>query len=228
MQSKYSFTLNENLFLKDPLESSVGRDIIAAGAPLFLEIGLEGFTLKKLAQKAGTTEATLYKYFKNKQRLLQYYFQLYWTWLEQQIKVFTATEKEPSKKLLQAVRIVCDIPEVAADPGVVSKHDLRKLVIAEGSKAYLHVQVDNDNEKKLFAPYKSLANYLGAIVKQCKPDYPYPVALATTLLEMAHSMQYYMEHLPSLTDFSETQNRPQLSSFLESLIHSSILNSDKL
>lgn len=222
MESKYSFTLNNNLYLKDPLATAIGRDIVAAGVPLFLETGLEHFTLKKLAQKAGTTEATVYKYFKNKHRLLQYYFQLYWTWLEQQIKVFTAIEKDPQQRLLRAIEVICDIPEVAAHPGMVEKHDLRKLVIAEGSKAYLNVQVDEDNAKQLFAPYKSLARLLGSMMKDCAPGYPYPVALATTVVEMAHSMQYYRQHLPSLTEFSETHNRPQLTQFLILLTRNSL------
>lgn len=216
--TQYAFRLSQALFLKDPLASEVGRTLIKEGAPLFLEQGLEGFTVKKLAARAGTTEATVYKYFQNKQRLLQYYFQLYWTWLEQQIKVFTTVIEDPREKLRQSVRLICDIPSVAADPGLVTKEDLHALVVAEGFKAFLHAKVDADNEKKLFAPYKQLVNYLAALIREADPSHKYPVAFATTLVEMAHSLEFYREHLPSLTDFPQAKTAAELEGYLQHLI----------
>jgi len=220
--SQYAFTLNSDLYIKDPMSSNLGKAILQKGVPLFMELGYEGLTAKKLAASANTTEATVYKYFKNKHRLLQYYFQLYWVWLEQQIKVFTAIIDSPEHKLLKAVDIICQIPEVAADPGVVSKESLRRLVIAEGSKAYLNSHVDDDNDKKLFAPYKNLAGHLGNLILQVKPDEKYPLALATTIIEMAHSLQFYKEHLPALTDFSDQQGAMGLKDFLQTLITNSL------
>mgnify|MGYP000556471396 CR=1 FL=1 len=221
-QSKYAFTLNSGLYLKDPLSSDLGQAILQKGVPLFLELGYEGLTAKKLAVEAQTTEATVYKYFKNKHRLLQYYFQLYWVWLEQQIKVFTAIIDTPEDKLLKAVGIICDIPTVAADPGVVSKEDLRSLVVAEGSKAYLSTQVDDDNAKKLFAPYKNLAHHLGQLIQNVQPQEKYPLALATTIIEMSHSLEFYKNHLPALTDFKAGQDKVAIKDFLITLISNSL------
>lgn len=220
--SKYAFTLNSDLYLKDPMSSILGQAILQKGVPLFMELGYEGLTAKKLAYSAQTTEATVYKYFKNKHRLLQYYSQLYWVWLEQQLKVFTAILDDPQEKLLRAVDIICQIPEVAADPGVVSKAALRKLVVAEGSKAYLSNHVDDDNDKKLFAPYKSLARHMAQLILQVKPDEKYPLALATTVIEMAHSLEFYKEHLPALTDFSDQEGAAGLKDFLRTLIKNSL------
>jgi hypothetical protein len=143
-------------------------------------------------------------------------------WLEQQIKVFTAIIDSPEQKLLKAVDIICQIPDVAADPGVVSKESLRRLVIAEGSKAYLNSHVDDDNHKKLFAPYKNLAGHLGNLILQVKPAEKYPLALATTIIEMAHSLQFYKEHLPALTDFSDQPGAAGLKDFLQTLITNSL------
>ncbi len=220
--SKYSFTLSSDLYLKDPLSSEVGKKILSVGAKLILDMGLESFTAKKLAIAASTTEATVYKYFPNKQRLLQYYFQLYWTWLEQQIKVFTAIETDPEEKLRKAVRVVGQIPAVAADPGLVSKEDLRNLVILEGSKAYHHIQVDEDNAKKLFAPFKSVVKLLADMIVTVSPKHPFPFALATTLIEMAHSLEFYQEHLPSLTDFPKDQQNQKLTEFLIQILFNSL------
>lgn len=221
-RSKYAFLLSDKLYLRDPMATDIGRNIIIHGAPLFLEQGLESFTVKKLAVRAGTTEATVYKYFENKHRLLQYYFQLYWMWLEQQIKVFTAVLDSPVERLIKAVQIICEIPEVAADPGVVSKEDLRELVIAEGSKAYLTHHVDEDNAKKLFAPYKHLVAYIASIIKEVAPNEPFPKSLATTLVEMSHSLEFYRRHLPSLTDYPGEQNPGGLKDFLTRVLKFSL------
>ena len=220
--SKYSFTLNSDLYLKDPTSSVAGRKVIASGAKLILETGMEAFTAKKLAAAAGITEATVYKYFANKQRLLQYYFQLYWTWLEQQVKVFTAIETDPLQSLIKAVRVISNIPAVAADPGVISKQDLRDLVINEGSKAYYHAQVDEDNAKRFFAPYKSITALLAEMILAVKPDEKYPLALATTIIEMSHSLKYFAKHLPALTDFPQETDQVKLDDFLLQLLYNSL------
>lgn len=220
--SKYSFTLSSDLYIKDPLSSNAGKKILSVGAKLILDMGLETFTAKKLAIAAGTTEATIYKYFPNKHRLLQYYFQLYWTWLEQQIKVFTAIETDAEERLRKAVRVVGQIPEVAADPGLVSKEDLRLLVSTEGSKAYQHVQVDEDNAKRLFAPYKSVVKLLAEMITAVSPRHPFPYALATTIMEMAHSLEFYRQHMPSLTDFPDDKKNQQLTEFLIQILFNSL------
>jgi len=220
--SKYSFTLNSDLYIKDPTSSVAGRKVLAAGAQLILETGLEAFTAKKLAAAAGITEATVYKYFANKQRLLQYYFQLYWTWLEQQVKVFTAIEMDPHQKLVKAVRVISNTPSVAADPGVITKQVLLELVINEGSKAYHHVQVDEDNAKLFFAPYKSITALLANMIITVQPAEKYPLALATTIIEMSHSLKYYTKHLPALTDFPNETDQVKLDDFLLQLLFNSL------
>ena len=225
--SKYSFNLSSDLYLRDPLSSDKGKAILREGAPLILKTGLEAFNARKLAEAASLTEATVYKYFANKQKLLQYYFQLYWTWLEQQIKVFTAVEDDPHQRLLKAVRILSEMPAVAADPGLVSKGVLRKLVVQEGAKAYHHAEVDADNAKKLFAAYKSVTGLLAEMILAVDKDHPYPYSLSTTLLEMAHSLEFYRDHLPSLTDFPRDQDQAKLTGFLVHIVNRSITNKPK-
>lgn len=222
--SKYSFSLSSDLYLRDPLSSDKGKAIIKEGAPLILKTGLEAFNARKLAEVAGITEATVYKYFANKQKMLQYYFQLYWTWLEQQIKVFTAVEDNAHQKLLKAVRILSEMPTVAADPGLVTKEDLRQLVVKEGAKAYHHAEVDADNAKKLFAAYKSVTRLLAEMILAVDPQHPYPYSIATTCIEMAHSLEFYRDHLPSLTDFPLDQDQAKLTGFLVFIVNSSITN----
>ena len=64
--------MNEKLFLRDPEQSELGRRIIRQGIILISEVGLEETTFRKLAERMGTKEASIYRYFENKHRLLVY------------------------------------------------------------------------------------------------------------------------------------------------------------
>ena len=77
---RYLIEPDPGLALRDTA-SPMGSRILAEGLVLMNDIGLEAFTFKKLAERIGCTEVTVYHYFANKQRLLQYYFQMYWLWL---------------------------------------------------------------------------------------------------------------------------------------------------
>ena len=52
----------------------------------------------------------------------------------------------------------------------------------------------------VFSPLKSLCAFIGDIIAEAKPDFPYPKSFASTLLETAHDQQFFSEHLPKLTD----------------------------
>ena len=64
--------VNEGIYLKDPDSSELGKGIVSEGLLLIDEIGLEKTTFKKLAQRLGTTEASIYRYFESKFKLLVY------------------------------------------------------------------------------------------------------------------------------------------------------------
>jgi len=60
---------------------------------------------------------------------------------------------------------------------------------------------------------------IGQIISACQPNYKYPKSLASTLIEMAHFQSFFMNNLPSLTDFSATKKNSDISSFLKDLVH---------
>lgn len=203
-----------SLSLKDPESSELGRSILSDGLVLMEELGLEAFTFKKLAERSGSTEVSLYKYFPNKQRLLQYYFQLYWLWLRQVCGRYAEKADTPRVALEQVVGGVCGVwpkqlPQVQLDP-----HILRSLVINEGMKSYLHKNVDDDNARRLFAPYKELSAFVAELMVACRKDVPMPRSFATTVIEMAHSLPFAMEHLPSLTELTTRQGPKLLAQHL--------------
>ena len=79
MELYLKITMNEKLFLRNPEETELGKNIIQRSIVLIHEIGFEAFTFKKLAAEIGTTEAGVYRYFENKHLLLIYIVDWYWS-----------------------------------------------------------------------------------------------------------------------------------------------------
>lgn len=202
------------LSLRDPESTELGRSVLEGGLSLMNAIGLEAFTFRKLAAEIGSTEVTLYKYFPNKQRLLQYYFQLYWLWLRQVCGREVERSRDPQEALRRSVEAICGVWPKDAPPLQLDPEALRLLVIEEGMKSYLHKQVDEDNARRLFAPYKELSAFLAERIKACRRDVPMPRSFATTVIEMAHSLPFAMEHLPSLTELSSRKDLKQVARHL--------------
>ena len=202
------------LYLKDPEATDLGLSMLGEGVELMNEIGLEAFTFRKLAARIGCTEVSLYKYFPNKQRLLQYYFQLYWLWLRQVCGRQVELASDPKEALSSNVRAICGIwPRPVPVPQLPPKA-LRRLLIDEGMKSYLHKNVDEDNARRLFLPYKALSAFLAERLVACRSDVPMPRSFATTIIEMAHSLPFAMEHLPSLTELSQRKGMQHLADHL--------------
>jgi hypothetical protein len=99
---------------------------------------------------------------------------------------------------------------------------LHKIIITEGSKAYLTKQVGEDNKQQFFKPYKDLCALVGNIILECHADYKYPKSLASTIIEMAHFQNFFMKNLPALTDFGVTKEESEIISFLNDLVFNSL------
>ena len=201
------------LALRDTASPMGGR-ILMEGLAHMNGIGLEAFTFKKLAERIGCTEVTVYHYFANKQRLLQYYFQVYWLWLATHCQQEGKSLKDPVARLHGDIRAICGLWPSDSLAGQFDPADLRELVINEGSKSFMHKNVDSDNKLKLFKPYKDLCAHIALEVKACSPRVKNARSFATTLVEMAHSLEFAMVHLPALTELSEKKDRKHLAVFL--------------
>lgn len=94
--------------------------------------------------------------------------------------------------------------------------------MAEGAKSYLSKNVTEDNKDKLFKPYKDLCACCANLILEYNPKYKYPRSLASTIIEMAHSQNFYVKNLPSLTDFGNSKGNQNIAPFLEHLLFSSI------
>ena len=222
MKLQLQIKMNEDLFLRNPEHTVLGRNIIKHSIQLIAQHGFEAFTFKKLAEDIGTTEAGIYRYFENKHLLLIYIIAWYWGWLEYQISFQTNNITNPVVKLKKVIKLLATTVEDDATTNYVNERLLYQIVISEGSKAYLTKQVGEDNQHQFFKPYKDICAIVGDIILACNPKYKYPKSLATTIIEMAHFQNYFMIHLPSLTDFGKNKAESEIILFLNELVFSSV------
>lgn len=214
--------MNEALFLRNPESSELGKNILKHGVQLIHKSGFEAFTFKKLAEEIGTTEAGIYRYFENKHKLLVYLTAWYWSWLEFQISFQTNNIKSPTVKLKKVIKLLASAVEDDEQTSYINESLLHQIIIAEGSKAYLTKQVGEDNKQHFFKPYKDLCAVIGHIISECDPKYKFPKSLASTIIEMAHFQNFFMNNLPSLTDFGKTKKENEIISFLNDLVFTSL------
>jgi AcrR family transcriptional regulator len=198
--------LNEKLYIRDPQKTQLGRRIIQYGIILFDELGFEDFTFRKLADRIGSTEASVYRYFENKHLLLVYLVSWYWEWMRFQVEMNTLNIDDPKRSLEIAIQTIVATARRNASIEFVDEDILHRIVVAEATKAYHTKAVDEDNRNGFFLSYKALSKRIATIISEVRPDFPYPHALASNLLEMANNHMYFALHLPSLTEVKAKEN----------------------
>ena len=145
--SKISIQVNSNVYLKDPESSDLGRKIIASGIDMIDELGYENFTFRKLAKEIKSTEASVYRYFESKHKLLLYFTAWYWSWTEYKL-VFKLTNIEsPEERLKKAIFLLTEEVKEDNDFSHINEIKLNRIVIAESSKVFLNKEVDVENEE---------------------------------------------------------------------------------
>lgn len=222
MEHSLRFKMNDKLFLRNPEDSVLGRNIVKQGLILINELGFEEFTFRKLAEKIKTTEASIYRYFENKHRLLIYLLTWYWSYLEFKVIFKLNNIKDPREKICLLIRILAEEPVNEDSHEFLPEIEVHRLAIWEGSKSYLTHNVTQHNEDKLFKPYKDLCARLSEVISDYNPTYPYSHTLASSVIELAHCQRFFMQNLPALTDFKGPHANEKLLRFLENIVFSSL------
>ncbi len=222
MELSIKIKMNEKLFLRNPEETELGRKIIQYSIILIHKIGFEAFTFKKLADEINTTEAGVYRYFENKHRILIYIVDWYWSWQEYRLIFLTNNIKNPETKLKKAITLISTPIEDDIATSHINENLLYEIIMSEGAKSFLTKHVTEDNKAKFFKPYKDLCARIAKIILECNPKYKYPNSLSSTIIEMAHSINYYAQHLPSLTDFGNPKEETKTALFIENMVFSTI------
>lgn len=192
--------VNDKLFVKDPESSELGKSIVKMSIVMMGELGFEKFNFRKLGERIGSNESSIYRYFENKHKLLLYLTSWYWGWMEYQLVFATHNIPEPNDKLTKAIYMITR--EITEDSNFshINEVLLNQIVINEYSKSYLTKEVDEEDKEGYFASYKRLAKRLSEMIRQYNPDYKYPSSLASTILGGALHQHFLKEHFSSMTD----------------------------
>ncbi len=197
-----SVSIPSGLYLRDPLQTELGRNIIRHSVVLIDEIGFEAFTFKKLALRMGSNETSLYRYFENKHLLLLYLVIWYWNWVSYLIDYNTHNIDDPKRKLDIIVDNLIEAARENPEVTFVNEMILHRIIVAESAKAYHTKAVDNENKDGFFASYKELTQKIADVIEAIDGSFPYPHSFATNLFEMANNQIFFAEHLPKLTDIA--------------------------
>ncbi len=218
MDFQLSFKVSDKIYLKDPASSNIGRKIVGHGIKMMHELGFETFTFKKLAVEIEVTEATVYRYFENKHRLLLYILNWYWSYLEFLVMFKVQGSNEARERLDQIlVLLTGPLPTVSGGTEFDQKL-LYEIAVSESTKTFLVKDVNEINKHNAFKPYKDLCNTIALIIGEADPCYPYPHSLASTLVETAHAQHYFASHLPRLTDLTQHDRHTYTLAYLRDLV----------
>lgn len=210
--------VDEKLYLRNPTSTQLGERIVQHSILMIDELGYEAFTFRKLAGRIGTTEASIYRYFKSKHRVLLYLTSWYWCWMEYRLLVATANVASPEERLRIALReLTQPILEDDSTP-LIDETALYRVVVAESSKTFLHHDVDLENREGLFLSYKRLCLTVADMIRAVNPDYAYPAALVSTVVESSHLQKFFAEHLPRLTEVQHAEADRSTTAFLTELV----------
>lgn len=194
--------INEKLFLKDPQSSEIGNKILNESIELINEMGFEKFTFKKLATKISTTEASIYRYFESKHKLLLYLINWYWSCIATRMLFETSNIQDPILCLKKAIHILTALPNPQAEQVLANEIFLKEIVINEAWKAFLTKEIDSENKDGVFSVYKSVVNNVVQMIQIINPNYLYPNMLVTTVIEGSNQQRFFGQHLPKLTNSS--------------------------
>lgn len=212
----------KKLFLKDPETTDLGKRIIEHSIKLIDELGFDNFNFKKLASSIESTEASIYRYFENKNKLLFYLISWYWSWVKYNIDYKTHNLKNPSERLKTVLKVIVNSFEDDPETKYVDEEILSRIVITESPKAYMTKHVEEDFRDGLFEAYKEVCNKISEIILSVNSNYKTPKALAVAIIRITHKQMFFAKHLPELTDVKILdESEPQsIEVFLEDIIFS--------
>lgn len=201
--SNLKIQINDKIYLKNPETSVLGKKIIQESIVLIDKIGFDSFTFKKLGEKIGSNESSIYRYFENKHNLLVYLSSWYWSWIEYKLVFTTTNVEDPLQKLKKAITIVTEQVEDDQSTDHIDEKILNKIIIAEFIKTIHTKEIDDENKAGFFVIYQRIISRIATMVQEVKPDYEYSKSLVSTIVEGALHQHFLKIHFQSITDSNQ-------------------------
>lgn len=201
--SNIKIEIPQGIYLKDPESSALGKRIIENSIVIIEDIGFEDFNFKKLGQRIGSNESSIYRYFESKHKLLIYLTSWYWSWIEYQLVLETYSISDAEIKLRKAIEIVTRTTVQDSTYTHIDEVLLNQIVINENSKSYLTKDVDIENKDGNFMSYKHVVKRIADIILAYNSTYNFELSLASNLIEGALHQQFISIHFKSITNCND-------------------------
>jgi AcrR family transcriptional regulator len=195
--------VNPKTYVKNPETSDLGKKIIQNSILLIDEIGFEEFTFKKLGEKIGSNESSIYRYFENKHKLLVYLSSWYWAWIEYRLVFTTNNINDKFEKLIKAITIVTEPIEDDSKTEHINEAVLNKIIIEEFTKTLHNKHVDKENKEGFFLVYKQVNYRIEKMILDINPEYPYAKSLVSSIIEGSLHQHFLKNHLKTITNCNE-------------------------
>ncbi|MBN8548612.1 MAG: TetR/AcrR family transcriptional regulator [Deltaproteobacteria bacterium] len=192
MTASISFVIDQSLYLRYPEETALGKKIVSESILMMDEEGYDAFTFKKLAARISSTEASVYRYFRNKHQLLCYLVSWYWTWLEYFIQFRTNNITDSRRKLEMAIAALLESD--IDDPNIkhINEGILHRVVVAESARVYMPRPAEISDYHGILRGYNLMCARLMEFIKGIDPKYKYTRELVDTLLSISHNRLFTM------------------------------------
>lgn len=191
------------LYLKDPETTELGRKILKESIILIDDIGFDHFTFKKLGEKIGSNESSIYRYFENKHRLLLYLSSWYWSWIEYKLVFSTSNISDATEQLMKAITVVTEKIEDDDTTSYINESILNRIIITEFTKTFLTKQIDDEIREGFFLVYNRVNNRIINMLTALVPDYPYAKSFVSDMVEGSLHQYFLSIHLKTITDCNE-------------------------
>ena len=196
--------VSDELYLKDPESSVLGKKIVSRSIEMIDELGFEAFTFKKLGASIGSPESSIYRYFDSKHSLLVYLYAWYWSWMEYRLVFAVVNNNSAIDKLKTSIEILCSPIEVDNTFEHIDEVILNRIIVAESIKVFHNKTVDEHNEKGHFRPFKQIIERVSANVSEINPDYPFPNMLVFSMVDGAIEQSHFAKHFSKLSDLKSS------------------------
>jgi AcrR family transcriptional regulator len=174
---------------------------------------------KVLSFRVGCTEAAIYRYFENKNKLLLYFINWYWGWLEHNLVYGTANLKNPEGKLKMAITLLVEGP-MYKENFYLNINALRKVVFEESTKSFMNQELKKQRNGRMMHQYYDFSYRLKDLIILYKPDYPFPKALISTFIWSSILNNFNQEYMIDLIE--ENFNGQNKVDFYYNLVFNSL------
>lgn len=197
----------DSVYIRNPVETELGKKIIQHSIRLFNDIGFEEFNFKKLAQAMDSTEASVYRYFENKYMLLSYLVAWYWDFMHFLLIMDSRNIDDPSIRLNKMISTLINSLDNSNVPSYIDDLLLHNLVVENAYRVYQNKRVDDLLKLGFYKNYQKLVTTLKNVILEIKSDFPYPASVATTIIDMSLHNEYNIIHFPDVTDLVSDQSK---------------------